>query len=149
MNAINIGPMSYRRIMDKRNNLQLSLVASRDPFLLLSRPNVGSVTKVKLARYTSSWIQRGRRGVHTNTIHFCPMLYICIVDKSNPFYLIFLKDNAFFYCKDQIWVHLLVVVVLDGYYNKASYWSIDGRRWSNNRNNLLSCYHMCIRDKCI
>ena len=42
MNAINIGPMSYRRIMDKRNNLQRSLVASRDPFLLLSRPKLGS-----------------------------------------------------------------------------------------------------------
>jgi hypothetical protein len=80
-----------------------------------------------------------------NTIHFRPMFYRCIFDKSNPFYLIFLKDNPFFYCLDQILVHLLGV--LDGY--KASYWSIDGRRWSNNRNNLLSCYHMCIRDKCI
>jgi hypothetical protein len=80
-----------------------------------------------------------------NTIHFHPMFYRCIFDKNNPFYLIFLKDNPFFYRLDQILVPLLGV--LDGY--KASYWSVDGRRWSNNRNNLLSCYHMCIRDKCI
>jgi hypothetical protein len=43
-----------------------------------------------------------------NAIHFCPMFYVCVMDKRNHFNFIFLKESPFFYCLDQIFVHLLV-----------------------------------------
>jgi hypothetical protein len=49
-----------------------------------------------------------------NAIHFHTMLYICIVDKWDPFYLFLLQDNPFFYCLVQFWVHLLVSQIPTG-----------------------------------
>jgi hypothetical protein len=36
------------------------------------------------------------------------MLYMCISGKIHYFYLVLLQGSPFFYCLDQIWVHLLV-----------------------------------------
>jgi hypothetical protein len=45
MHIIHICPsMFYRYIMDKRNHLLLVLLLLGNPFLLLSRPNLGSFT---------------------------------------------------------------------------------------------------------
>jgi hypothetical protein len=63
MNAIPVHfcPMFYRCIMYKMSYLQLS-VASREPFLLLSRPNWGSFTRVVLDGYRASyWSIDGQR----------------------------------------------------------------------------------------
>ena len=73
-----------------------------------------------------------------NAICFCPMFERCSIDKRNDFYMVFHKErNPFFYCLDQILVHL--PAVLNG--KKSSYWSIGGQRYSNNRNNLFSYLH--------
>jgi hypothetical protein len=40
-------------------------------------------------------------------IRLCPILHKCIMDKRNHFYLVLLQENPFFFCLEQIWVHLL------------------------------------------
>jgi hypothetical protein len=46
---------------------------------------------------------------HTNDIHFCPIFYKCIMDKKNHLHFSLASRNPFFYyCLDQIWIHILV-----------------------------------------
>jgi hypothetical protein len=51
-------------------------------------------------------------GEYKNARHFHPMFYRCIMHRRNHFYLVLLQEDPFFYCLDQILVHLLAV--LDG-----------------------------------
>jgi hypothetical protein len=107
--AIHFCHIFYRYIMDKRNQLQLSL-ASREPFLLFSRPNLVSFTTLISEIPTGGSKEVGRE--NTDAINLHPMFHRCIMDKKTHFYLVLLKYNPFFYCLDQILVHLRAV--LDG-----------------------------------
>jgi hypothetical protein len=86
-NGIHFFPIFHRCIRNnKRNRLLLLILPSREPFLLRSRPNLGSFTS-----------------------------YTCISDNQNHFYLVLLEDkNPFFYCLDQNFVHSLVDQIPSG-----------------------------------
>jgi hypothetical protein len=100
--------MFYGCIMDKRNHSYLVLLWENPFFyyldqiwvhLLVSQIPTGGTTDV------------GREYIHVILIF--PMLYWCIMDKRNHFYLVYLvllQENSFFYCHvEQIWVNNLLV----------------------------------------
>jgi hypothetical protein len=115
--------------MDKRNHFYLVLL-QENPFFycldqiwghsLVSQTPTGDTTDVRIEYMnvihlnptlfnqisTGDSTDVGREYMHV--IHLCPMFYWCIMDKMNHFYLVLLWENPFFYCLEQIWVHLLV-----------------------------------------
>jgi hypothetical protein len=68
------------------------------------------------------------------------MLYACIMDKRNPFHLVLLQDNPFFYCLVQFWVHLLVSQIPTGGSREVA-------RESVNTIHFHLMLYTCIMDK--
>jgi hypothetical protein len=106
MNALYFSPIHHRCIMDKSNHYYLNLLQENPFFYCLDQIWVHLLDS-QIPTGESTDVGTEYMNI-MNSIHFCHMFYMCISDEKNCFYFILLPENPFFYCLDQVWVHLLV-----------------------------------------